>query len=62
MPKSARFQHHDGVGLKQLVEFYRRAHVFVLASREDGFGLVLAQALVCGLPVVCTTYWRPQLM
>ncbi|MBO3460282.1 MAG: glycosyltransferase family 4 protein [Aetokthonos hydrillicola CCALA 1050] len=39
----------------QLVEYYRNSSVFVIASIEDGFGMVLAQALACGLPLICTT-------
>lgn len=54
LPEQAWFQHQDAVQQRQLRDWYGRANVFVLASRQDGFGLVLAQALACGLPVVCT--------
>jgi len=54
LPQDSGFEHHDPVPQWRLREFYAQAHVFVLASREDGFGLVLSQALACGLPVVCT--------
>jgi starch synthase len=53
-PTDPRFVHHDHVPQHQLPGFYSTAHVFVLPSREDGFGVVLSQALSSGLQVVCT--------
>lgn len=38
----------------ELVRHYRRASVFVLASIEEGMAMVQAQALACGLPLICT--------
>ena len=54
LPTDPGFAHHDPVAQWQLTVFYQRAHVFVLASRQEGLALVLAQALVSGLPIVCT--------
>jgi glycosyltransferase involved in cell wall biosynthesis len=39
----------------QLHWFYSQCSVFCLASIEDGFGMVIAQAMACGLPVIHTT-------
>jgi glycosyltransferase involved in cell wall biosynthesis len=50
----SRFRHHDAVPQWQLPKFYAEADAFVLASREDGFGVVLGQALASGLPVIGT--------
>ena len=53
-PKDEQFVHHDHVPQRQLPKFYQQSHVLVLPSREDGFGVVLSQALASGLTVVCT--------
>jgi glycosyltransferase involved in cell wall biosynthesis len=39
----------------QLRFFYSQCSVFCLASIEDGFGMVIPQAMACGLPVIHTT-------
>lgn len=54
LPAATWFKHHEPVPQWELPEWYGRAHVFVLASREEGLSLVQAQALACGLPIVCT--------
>jgi alpha-maltose-1-phosphate synthase len=54
LPVSAEFEHTDPVPQLRLREYYSQAHVFVQASRQDGLSLVQAQALACGLPLVCT--------
>ncbi len=40
---------------EQLVEEYRRAAVLVLASKYEGFGLPVVEAMACGTPVICST-------
>jgi glycosyltransferase involved in cell wall biosynthesis len=54
LPKLANFESCGFVPQSNLAGVYAQADVFVLPSREDGFGVVLAQALGCGLPLVCT--------
>jgi glycosyltransferase involved in cell wall biosynthesis len=39
----------------QLRYFYSQCSVFCIASIEDGFGMVIPQAMACGLPVIHTT-------
>ncbi len=39
---------------KDLKYFYNKSDLFILNSIEDGFGMVIPQAMACGLPVICT--------
>lgn len=51
-PKDDNFTHIDSVDEKRLQDYYHQAKVFIFPSREDGFGMVLSQALACNLPIV----------
>lgn len=46
----------DGfVNTDKLPALYREADVFALPSQTESFGLVFAEAMACGLPIVATT-------
>lgn len=42
------------VSQKELVNYYNQSDVFIISSVEDGFAMVILQALACGIPVICT--------
>jgi starch synthase len=39
----------------ELYRYYSQGSVLVMPSLQDGFGLVMSQAMACGLPVIATT-------
>ena len=47
--------YHGSKPQNKLYEYYNQCDVFVLPSLEDGFGMVILQAMACGLPVICST-------
>ncbi len=56
------FKKYEGffkwIGFKaqnELNKYYCQGSVFIIASIEDGFGIVITQAMACGLPLICTT-------
>lgn len=49
------FRYIGPVPQKELYKYYSQSSVFTMMSIQDGFGLVQAQAMACGLPVVATT-------
>lgn len=53
-PERENMAHIDSVDQKKLVDYYKKAKVFVLVSREEGLAMVQSQALACGIPIVCS--------
>lgn len=51
-PQYNNFMHVDAVNQLDLINYYAQARILALPSRQDGFGLVLFQAMACGLPLV----------
>jgi len=41
--------------LDDIESFYERCHVFCLPTIDDGFGMVLLEAIACSTPVITTT-------
>jgi glycosyltransferase involved in cell wall biosynthesis len=50
------FQHLGHKPQDELYRYYSQGSIFVLNSIEDGFGMVIPQAMACGLPAICTEH------
>jgi glycosyltransferase involved in cell wall biosynthesis len=53
----------DFVGIKrgnELAEYYSNSDVFVFPSREDTFGIVMIEAMACGVPVAAYRVTGPK--
>lgn len=48
------------IGAEEILKFYSSLDVFVLASRDETFGVVVIEAMSCGLPVIATRCGGPQ--
>ena len=55
-PNEINFKHHNTVPESELVNYYSKAKVFVLLSKDEGLALVQPQAVACGLPLVITKH------
>jgi glycosyltransferase involved in cell wall biosynthesis len=55
----SRFEFIDGPSHQVLVDLYQRAGMFVLPSDEEGLGVVLLEAMACGVPAVSTRSGGP---
>jgi glycosyltransferase involved in cell wall biosynthesis len=55
-----RVTHVDRPPLEELIGLYQDAEIFALASDEEGFGIVLMEAMSCGVPVVSTRSGGPE--
>lgn len=48
------------IGRSDISRFYSRLDIFVLPSRYETFGIVLIEAMACGIPVIATKCGGPQ--
>jgi glycosyltransferase involved in cell wall biosynthesis len=70
-PPSSFWERAEAFGLKQHIDFvhrpsqkdlvrlYQRSSVFALPSDEEGLGIVVLEAMACGIPAVCTRSGGP---
>lgn len=52
LPDNPLFKHIPFVPEQDLPQYYHKAKLFAMPSIDEGFGLVLLQAVACGIPIV----------
>jgi glycosyltransferase involved in cell wall biosynthesis len=53
-PKDAQIEFYGGVTDQEYKELLSSAHALVTASKEEGFGLPIIEAMSIGVPVICS--------
>jgi glycosyltransferase involved in cell wall biosynthesis len=48
------------ISTDKLSDFYSRLDLFILASRDETFGVVMVEAMACGIPVIATDCGGPK--
>ena len=48
------------ISRNEIADFYSKLDIFVLPSRYETFGIVLIEAMACGIPVIATKCGGPQ--
>lgn len=44
------------VNYNNLAQYYKAADIFIIPTLEDNWSLVVPEAMVCGLPILCSKY------
>lgn len=55
-PELENMTHINKVDQSKLIKYYSQAKIFIFPSRQEGLSMVQAQAMACGLPIICSKH------